>query len=128
MRDTGGPRGQEEEEEEDSESDAGRSAAEQSAEEIQLEAEIRSIELDMAVMDLRRDLGLQERLVEDWSLALRTTREETLAHEWTEEDRREDKECRKGMKGAQDEVERLRERLDLLERGRPARDDAREGR
>ena len=41
---------------------------------------------------------------------------------WLSEDRREDGECRKGMKVAQDEVERMKERLTLLEQSRPPRD------
>ncbi|CAK9069786.1 unnamed protein product [Durusdinium trenchii] len=39
---------------------------EKSPEEVQLEAEIRAIELDISLMDLRRELEAQEELLERW--------------------------------------------------------------
>mmetsp|Transcript_37100 Transcript_37100/g.103238 ORF Transcript_37100/g.103238 Transcript_37100/m.103238 type:complete len:131 (-) Transcript_37100:366-758(-) len=83
--------------------------------ELELEAELRAIELDIAVLDLRRDLSKQEQLVEEWQLSLRVDREALLPHEWTEEDHQEDREQRHGLRQAQDAVAAMRRQLEDLE-------------
>jgi len=81
----------------------------------ELEAELRAIELDIAILDLRRDLCKQEQLVEEWQFCLREDKESVLPHEWTEEDRREERELRAGLKTAQEAVAEMRRRLERLE-------------
>ncbi|CAK9069783.1 unnamed protein product [Durusdinium trenchii] len=49
---------------------------EKSPEEVQLEAEIRAIELDISLMDLRRELEAQEELLERWEEGIRKLKEE----------------------------------------------------
>mmetsp|Transcript_57593 Transcript_57593/g.166710 ORF Transcript_57593/g.166710 Transcript_57593/m.166710 type:complete len:131 (+) Transcript_57593:63-455(+) len=92
------------------------------SEEAELEREIRSIELDIAIMDLTREVERQEQLVAEWGDGLRAAKDDVLPHEWTDEDRREDREFRAGLKEACERVAEMRARLTRLEASRPPRD------
>eukprot|EP00435_Cladocopium_sp_Y103_P037320 s231_g9.t2 len=96
---------------------------EKSPEEIQLEAEIRAIELDMALIDLRRELQAQEELLERWEESIRKLKEEREEAEiyrlHTDEDQRFDRRDERALKAdfrqAQESVVLLRERVQRLE-------------
>eukprot|EP00446_Apocalathium_sp_SHHI-4_P086758 CAMPEP_0177476952 /NCGR_PEP_ID=MMETSP0369-20130122/23869_1 /TAXON_ID=447022 ORGANISM="Scrippsiella hangoei-like, Strain SHHI-4" /NCGR_SAMPLE_ID=MMETSP0369 /ASSEMBLY_ACC=CAM_ASM_000364 /LENGTH=116 /DNA_ID=CAMNT_0018952233 /DNA_START=63 /DNA_END=410 /DNA_ORIENTATION=+ len=92
---------------------------EEDLEALALQAEIKTIEMDCAIMDLRRDLEMQEALVADWSESSKALREGVLPHEWTDEEKREDRKMQGGLREAQEHVAELRERLHRLEAARP---------
>eukprot|EP00434_Breviolum_minutum_P006087 symbB.v1.2.005364.t1/scaffold301.1/size235092/16 len=92
---------------------------EKSPEEIQLEAEIRAIELDSALIDLRRELQAQEELLERWEESIRKLKEEREEAEiyrlHTDEDRRDERALKADFRQAQESVALLRERVQQLE-------------
>ncbi|CAK9067948.1 unnamed protein product [Durusdinium trenchii] len=78
---------------------------EKSPEEVQLEAEIRAIELDISLMDLRRELEAQEELLERWEEGIRKLKEE----------KEEAERYHLNTDQAQQSVALLRERVQRLE-------------
>jgi len=92
---------------------------EKSPEEIQLEAEIRAIELDSALIDLRRELQAQEELLERWEESIRKLKEEREEAEiyrlHTDEDRQDERALKADFRQAQESVALLRERVQQLE-------------
>ncbi|CAE8582257.1 unnamed protein product, partial [Polarella glacialis] len=90
------------------------------SEELQLETEIKSIEMDIAMLDLRRELEAQEELVANWRRSVHDMGEDSRLDEVamvprTAEDRREEKEMKHGLIAAQESVDKLRQRLASLE-------------
>ncbi|CAE6919017.1 unnamed protein product [Symbiodinium sp. CCMP2456] len=104
---------------------------ERSAEELELEAEIRMIELDIAAFDkkeaqrraraaLRDELEAQEQLLEAWQASLADLRRERHEAEAeylfaTKEDRREEARLKADFDEAKRRTEALRARLERLE-------------
>ncbi|CAE7243026.1 unnamed protein product [Symbiodinium necroappetens] len=117
--------------EEDSPPGAMEDSAEQNAEELQLEAEIRMIELDIAALDkkeaqrraraaLRDELEAQEQLLEAWQASLAELRRERHEAEAeylfaTKEDRREEARLKADFDEAKRRTEALRARLERLD-------------
>eukprot|EP00440_Ansanella_granifera_P017136 gb/GFBE01018614.1/.p1 GENE.gb/GFBE01018614.1/~~gb/GFBE01018614.1/.p1 ORF type:complete len:116 (+),score=43.75 gb/GFBE01018614.1/:1-348(+) len=103
---------------------------EKSPEELELEAEIRAIELDMALMDLRSQLEAQEHLVAEWQESIRKLAEEKIEAELyhiprTDEDRREERDHKAEFKQAQESIAVLRQQVEALEAlRRPEAEDA----
>merc|ERR1712039_922998 len=88
------------------------------------EAELRAIELDIAILDLRKNIDIQAGFMEEWREFLKSSgRDSVLPHEWTEEDRREEKEFKAKLKEAELNMEGLRKRLSDLESQRPPRNE-----
>ncbi|CAK9067944.1 unnamed protein product [Durusdinium trenchii] len=92
---------------------------EKSPEEVQLEAEIRAIELDISLMDLRRELEAQEELLERWEEGIRKLKEEKEEaeryHLNTDQDRADERALKAEFRQAQQSVALLRERVQRLE-------------
>lgn len=104
---------------------------EQNAEELQLEAEIRMIELDIAALDkkeaqrraraaLRDELEAQEQLLEAWQASLAELRRERHEAEAeylfaTKEDRREEARLKADFDEAKRRTEAFRARLERLD-------------
>eukprot|EP00930_Biecheleria_cincta_P048380 TRINITY_DN33703_c0_g1_i1.p1 TRINITY_DN33703_c0_g1~~TRINITY_DN33703_c0_g1_i1.p1 ORF type:complete len:171 (+),score=43.33 TRINITY_DN33703_c0_g1_i1:65-577(+) len=93
---------------------------EPSQEEIALEADIRRIELDIAVLDLRADLEAQEQLLATWQKSINGLAEEKREGRlygipWTNEDRQDEKDLKERFEHARQSVALLRERVESLE-------------
>merc|ERR1712151_718583 len=88
----------------------------------ELEAELRAIELDIAILDLRKNIDSQAGFIDEWKEFMKSSgRDSVLPHVWTEEDRQEEKEMKAKLKEAEQNMEELRKRLSDLEAQRPPR-------
>eukprot|EP00933_Yihiella_yeosuensis_P014240 TRINITY_DN12830_c2_g1_i1.p1 TRINITY_DN12830_c2_g1~~TRINITY_DN12830_c2_g1_i1.p1 ORF type:complete len:148 (+),score=55.68 TRINITY_DN12830_c2_g1_i1:48-491(+) len=91
-------------------------------EELELEGEIRRIELDIAILDLRSELESQEVLTADWQATIKRMKEEDGEIEAvlprTNEDRQLEKDMKAALKEAEAAMDVLRQRLETLERQR----------
>eukprot|EP00928_Gymnodinium_smaydae_P035255 TRINITY_DN24835_c0_g1_i1.p1 TRINITY_DN24835_c0_g1~~TRINITY_DN24835_c0_g1_i1.p1 ORF type:complete len:185 (+),score=31.51 TRINITY_DN24835_c0_g1_i1:76-555(+) len=100
-------------------------ALEQSLEEVQLLAEIRSIEMDSSILELRRMLERQEYFIEEWTRGMDRRRDQDTAGglvepplERSEDEKREDAQYKAALVEARKKVESMRQQLELLERQR----------
>mmetsp|Transcript_29078 Transcript_29078/g.76745 ORF Transcript_29078/g.76745 Transcript_29078/m.76745 type:complete len:172 (-) Transcript_29078:64-579(-) len=97
-----------------------------SIEELQLESDIRKIEIDTAIAGLRRQLEVQERHLGEWQRAYQRrrslSREMLFLGEDSDDDQRDDEKTalKADLKRAGTSVEALRDRLHHLEVGRVA--------
>lgn len=77
-------------------------------EELQLRSEIRALEMEVALMDLRRELEQQEGLLEAW-------------REYVGSEKKVEPEDEARLKKAEEQVQELRAKCSALEAGRPPR-------